>query len=182
MKLPSKTIQSKAKRIKVLLMDVDGVLTDGKIQLVSMPDGTAQEMKSFHSHDGAGLKLAIIAGLKTGIITGRVSHAVTRRAGELGMEFVYQNRPEKLPAYEEILQRAGVRDAEVAYVGDDLPDLPLLRRAGLAIAVANAAPEAKKAAHYVTRACGGEGAAREVVELILKAQGKWAKSIAAAKA
>lgn len=163
-------------------MDVDGVLTDGKIQLVSMPDGTAQEMKSFHSHDGAGLKLAVIAGLKTGIITGRISHAVTRRAGELGMEYVYQNRPEKLPAYEEILQRAGVRDADVAYIGDDLPDLPVLRRVGLAVAVANAAPEVKKAAHYVTRAHGGECAVRETIEVILKAQRKWSLAAGNAKA
>jgi 3-deoxy-D-manno-octulosonate 8-phosphate phosphatase (KDO 8-P phosphatase) len=173
---------SRAKRIKVLLMDVDGVLTDGKIHLVSMPDGATQEMKSFHAHDGAGLKMASAAGLRTGVITGRISDATTRRAGEVGMEFVYQNRPEKLPAYEEILKRAGLRDAEVAYIGDDLPDLPVLRRAGLAITVANAVPEVKRAAHYVTRTRGGEGAVREVIELILKAQGKWAAAIKKAQA
>lgn len=163
-------------------MDVDGVLTDGKIHLVSMPDGTAQEMKSFHAHDGAGLKLAIAGGLRTGIITGRIADATTRRAGEVGMEYVYQNRPDKLPAYEEILKRAGVRDAEVAYVGDDLPDLPVLRRVGLAVAVANAVAEVKRAAHCVTRARGGEGAVREVVETILKAQSKWAATLRNAKA
>lgn len=163
-------------------MDVDGVLTDGKIHLVTMADGTAQEMKSFHAHDGAGLKLAAAAGLRTGIITGRISDATTRRAGEVGMEFVCQNRPEKLPAYDEILQRAGVGDSEVAYVGDDLPDLPVLRRVGLAVAVANATPEVKRAAHHVTRARGGEGAVREVVELILKAQGQWAVALRYAKA
>jgi len=177
-----KAIHARARKIKILLMDVDGVLTDGKIHLVSMPDGTAHEMKSFHAHDGAGLKIAVAAGLRTGIITGRISDATTRRAGEVGMEFVYQNRPEKAPALEEILQRAGVPAAAIAYVGDDLPDLPVLRRVGLAVAVANAAPEVKRAAHYITRECGGEGAAREVVELILKAQGRWAAAIADAKA
>ncbi len=163
-------------------MDVDGVLTDGKIHLVSMPDGTAGEMKCFHAHDGAGLKLAAAAGLRTGIITGRISVATTRRAGEVGMEFVYQNRPEKLPAYDEVLQRAGVEDSEVAYLGDDLPDLPVLRRVGLAVAVANAVPEAKKVAHVTTRARGGDGAVREIVELILKAQNRWTKVIQQAKA
>ena len=180
--MPNKQVLSRAKRIKVLLMDVDGVLTDGKIHLVSLPDGTAQEMKSFHAHDGAGLKLAAAAGLRTGIITGRISHATTRRAGECGIEFVYQNRPEKLPAYEEILQRAGVRDAEVAYIGDDLPDLCVLQRVGLAVAPANAVADVKKAAHVVTRVRGGEGAVREAVEMILKAQRKWAHIVGNAKA
>lgn len=177
-----RSVQQRAKRIKVLLMDVDGVLTDGKIHLVSMPDGTAQEMKSFHAHDGAGLKLAVAAGLRTGIITGRVSDATTRRAGEVGMDFVYQNRLEKLPAYEEILRRAGVRDAEVAYIGDDLPDLPVMRRVGLAIAVANAVPEVKKGAHYVTKRAGGEGAVREAIEIVLRAQGKWHDAVRKAQA
>lgn len=163
-------------------MDIDGVLTDGKIHLVSMPDGTAQEMKSFHAHDGAGLKLAVAAGLRTGIITGRVSDATTRRAGEVGMEFVYQNRPEKLPAYEEILQRAGVRDAEVAYIGDDLPDLPVLSRVGLAIAVVNAVREVKRVAHYVTKRAGGDSAVREAIEFVLKAQGKWHQAVKKAQA
>jgi len=172
-KATAKSIVAKAKRIKVLLMDVDGVLTDGKIHLVTLTDGTAQEMKSFHAHDGAGMKLAVAAGLRIGIITGRISPATTRRAVEMGMEFVYQNRPEKLPAYEEILLRAAVTDREVAYVGDDLPDLPLLHRVGLAIAVANAVPEVKKAAHWVTRARGGEGGVREVVEMILRARNLW---------
>lgn len=180
--MPNRRVISRAKRIKVLLMDVDGVLTDGKIHLVSMPDGTAREMKSFHAHDGAGLKIAAAAGLRTGIITGRIADATTRRAGEVGMEFVYQNRPQKLPAYEEILQRACVRDAEVAYIGDDLPDLPVLRRVGLAIAVANAVPEVRKAAHMITRARGGGGAVREAVETILKAQNRWKQAIQNAKA
>lgn len=163
-------------------MDVDGVLTNGSIWLLSMPDGTASEIKGFSAYDGAGLKMAKACGLRTGVITGRDSPAVTRRARECEMEFVYQGRGEKLPAYEEILRKAGVTDAEVAYIGDDLPDLPILTRVGLAIAVANASPEVKKTAHFVTRRSGGEGAAREAVELILKVQGKWSEATRAARA
>ena len=142
---------ARARKIRLLLMDVDGVLTGGHIYLLPMPDGTAVEMKAFHSQDGAGLKMAVDAGLRTGVITGRQSPAMTRRAQEVGMEFVIQGRGEKLPAYEEILRAAGLRDAEVAYIGDDLPDLPVLQRVGLAIAVANAVAEVRRAAHYVTR-------------------------------
>jgi 3-deoxy-D-manno-octulosonate 8-phosphate phosphatase (KDO 8-P phosphatase) len=163
----------RAKRIRLLLMDVDGVLTDGRVWLQSWPDGTAHEIKGFNAYDGAGLKLARAAGLRTGIITGRESFAMARRAKEMDMEFVYQGRAEKIPAYEEILGVANVKDAEVAYIADDLPDLPILARVGLAVAVANAVPEVKRAAHFVTRASGGNGAAREVVELILKSQGTW---------
>lgn len=163
-------------------MDVDGVLTDGRIWLQSWPDGTAQEIKGFSAYDGAGLKLARVAGLRTGVITGRESAATARRAAELGMEFVYQGRAEKLAAYEEVLRKAGVSDKEVCFIGDDLPDLPLLRRVGFAVAVANASPEAKKAAHYVTKRAGGEGAVREVVELILKTQGKWREVAGKARA
>jgi 3-deoxy-D-manno-octulosonate 8-phosphate phosphatase (KDO 8-P phosphatase) len=122
------------------------------------------------------------AGLRTGLITGRDSPATARRAREAEIEFVYQGRAEKVPALEEILRNAGLRDEEVAFIGDDLPDLPLLSRAGFAVAVANAVPEIKKAAHYVTRAQGGNGAVREVVELILKAQGKWAEATRKARA
>jgi 3-deoxy-D-manno-octulosonate 8-phosphate phosphatase (KDO 8-P phosphatase) len=163
-------------------MDVDGVLTDGRIWLQSQPEGTATEIKGFSAYDGAGLTVARLVGLRTGLITGRKSPAVTRRAKETRIEFVLQKRAEKLPAYEEILERAGVRDAEVAFVGDDLPDLPILKRVGFAVAVANASPEVKKAAHYVTAASGGEGAVREVIELILKSQGKWARDIRMARA
>lgn len=175
-------MKARARRIRLLLLDVDGVLTDGRIYLQSLPDGSAVEMKAFNAYDGAGLKMARACGIRTGIITGRESAATARRASEMGMHFVYQKRAEKLPAYREILRRAKLRDAEVAYVGDDLPDLPLLARVGLAVAVANAAPEVKRAAHFVTRRSGGEGAIREVVELILKAQGKWAAAVRSARA
>lgn len=166
-------VAARARRIRLLLMDVDGVLTGGQIYLVPMSDGTAVEAKAFHSQDGAGLKMAVDAGLRTGLITGRQSPATTRRAQEVGMEFVVQGRSEKLSAYEEILGMAGLRDAEVAYIGDDLPDLPILQRVGLAIAVANAVPEVLRAAHHVTRRGGGEAGVREAIEGILKAQGKW---------
>jgi len=172
-KVPS-GVSARAKKIRVLLMDVDGVLTDGRIWLLSRRDGTASEIKGFSAYDGAGLKLARAAGLRTGLITGRESSAVSQRARECEIEFVYQGRATKLGSYEEILRATGATDQEIAYVGDDLPDLPLLQRAGLAVAVANAAPEVTRAAHFVTSRAGGEGAVREVIELIVKAQGKWA--------
>lgn len=175
-------LRKRAARIRLLLMDVDGVLTDGHIYLQSLPDGTATELKVFSAHDGAGLKLARLAGLRTGLITGRESAAVARRAREVEMDFVYQKRAEKLGAYEEILRQASVRDEEVAYIADDLPDLPVLARVGLAVAVSNAVPEVKKAAHVVTSRSGGAGAVREVIELVLKAQGKWAAAIRMSRA
>jgi 3-deoxy-D-manno-octulosonate 8-phosphate phosphatase (KDO 8-P phosphatase) len=167
-------VKDRAAQVRVLLMDVDGVLTDGRIYLVAQPEGEATEMKVFSAHDGAGLKMARMAGLRTGVITGRESSATTRRAREMDMEFVYQGVAEKLAAYRRITRSAHIDDAEIAYVGDDLPDLPILTRVGLAVAVANAVPEVKSRAHYITNATGGAGAVREVVELILKAQGKWA--------
>lgn len=167
----------RARKIRVLLMDVDGTMTPRYVCLQAFPDGRVAEMKMFNAHDGAGIKLAGIMGIRTGLITGRNSPATARRAQEAGMEFVEQGQPRKTKAYEAILLRAGVTDEEVAYVGDDLPDLPLLSRAGLAVAVADAVVEARRAAHYVTKARGGEGAVREVVELILKSQGKWEKAI-----
>ncbi len=170
----SATLAARAKKIRVLLMDVDGVLTDGRIWLLSRRDGTASEIKGFSAYDGAGLKVAKAAGLRTGIITGRESAAVTQRAKECEIDFVYQHRATKLEALQEILQVTGAAPGEVAYVADDLPDLSVLERVGLAVAVANAAPEVKRAAHFVTSRSGGEGAVREVVELIVKAQGKWA--------
>lgn len=175
-KFPSKALRL-AKPIKVLLMDVDGTMTPGYVCLQTFPDGSVAEMKMFHAHDGAGIKLAGIMGIRTGLITGRDSPATTRRAREADMEFVIQGQPKKLESYKAVLTRAGVTDDEVAYVGDDLPDLPILQRVGLGVAVANAVVEVRRAAHYVTVARGGEGAVREVVELILKAQGRWKKAI-----
>jgi 3-deoxy-D-manno-octulosonate 8-phosphate phosphatase (KDO 8-P phosphatase) len=173
---PSKVLR-RARKIRVLLMDVDGTLTPGYVCLQTFPDSSVAEMKMFNAHDGAGVKLASIMGLRTGLITGRDSPANARRAREMGMEFVIQGQPRKLESYKAILTRAGVTDDEVAYIGDDLPDLPLLGRAGLAVAVADAVVEVKRVAHYITTLRGGEGAVREVVELILKAQGKWKKAI-----
>src|SRR5215472_16079828 len=173
---------ARAKKIRVLLMDVDGVLTDGRIWLLSRRDGTASEIKGFSAYDGAGLKLARAAGLRTGWITGRESTAVSQRARECEVEFVYQHRATKMGSLEEILQITGAGLNEVAYVGDDLPDVPIMKRVGLAAAVANAVPEVKRAAHFVTVRSGGEGAVREVIELIVKAQGKWADASRDAKA
>lgn len=170
-------VMRRARKIRVLLMDVDGTMTPRVVCLQGFPDGSVCEMKVFNAHDGAGIKLASIMGIRTGLITGRDSSATTRRAREGSMEFVVQGQPKKLEAYKAILVRAGVTDEEVAYVGDDLPDLPLLQRAGLAVAVGDAVYEVKRAAHYTTVANGGEGAIREVVELILKSQGKWKKAI-----
>jgi len=175
-KFPPKVMR-RAARIRVLLMDVDGTMTPRYVCLQSFPDGSVAEMKMFNAHDGAGLKLAALMGIRTGLITGRDSPATARRAREGNMEFVVQGQSKKLDAFKAIVVRAGVADDEVAYVGDDLPDLPLLERAGLAVAVADSVPEVKRVAHYITVARGGEGAVREVVELILKSQGKWKKAI-----
>ena len=180
-KLPAGLVK-RAKQIQVLLMDVDGTLTNGEVTLLSQPDGSALEIKTFDAHDGQGLTLARTAGLRTGCITGRESPALLRRAREMGMEFVYQNQPTKIPAYEEILQKAGVADAAVAFVGDDLPDLPVMRRVGFAVAVGDAAPEVKRAAHYITKAHAGKGAIREVVEVLLKSKGIWEEMIDRARA
>jgi len=162
-------IERRASRIKLLLMDCDGVLTDGRIWLTNDGD----EQKSFNTHDGLGLSLLHRAGIKSGIISGRNSNAVNRRASELGIEFVRQGNEDKHKAFEDILAAAKVEDDETAYIGDDLPDIPFLRRSKLAVAVADAVPEVRAVAHFVTVAKGGHGAVREVVELILKSQGRW---------
>jgi 3-deoxy-D-manno-octulosonate 8-phosphate phosphatase (KDO 8-P phosphatase) len=178
----SSALKQRAAHIQLLLMDVDGTMTDGSVTLLSQNDGSALEIKTFDAHDGQGLTLAQTAGLRTGCITGRESSALLRRAREMKMEFIYMKQPLKMPAYEEILQQAGLSDAAVAFIGDDLPDIPLLRRAGLAVAVGDAVPEVKQAAHYITKALGGQGAVRETVELILKSKGIWAKVIDKARA
>ena len=163
------SVERRASHIKLLLMDCDGVLTDGRLWLLEDGD----EHKSFNTHDGLGLSLLHRAGLKSGIISGRSSRAVTRRAKELGIEFVRQGDPNKLEAFEQVLRQAGVDENEVAFVGDDLTDIPLMRRAEFAVAVADAVEETRSTAHYVTQAKGGHGAVREVVEIILKSQGRW---------
>jgi len=178
----SPALKNRARQIKLVLMDVDGTMTDGSVTLLSQSDGSALEIKTFDAHDGQGLTLAHTAGLRTGCITGRESAALLRRAHEMKMEFIYMKQPVKMPAYEEILQKAGVSDSAVAYIGDDLPDIPLMCRAGLAVAVGNAVPEVKKAAHYTTKALAGRGAVRETIELVLKSKGIWAAMIDKARA
>jgi len=159
----------RARPIALLLTDVDGVLTDGRIYLT--PGGG--ELKGFDTRDGAGLRLAQRCGIATGIISGREGAAVRRRAAELQMDEVHLRARNKLAVYEEILQRRGLSDEQVCYIGDDLLDLPILGRAGLPVVVADAHEELTRRAPFVTRAPGGHGAVREVIDAILKAQGRW---------
>jgi 3-deoxy-D-manno-octulosonate 8-phosphate phosphatase (KDO 8-P phosphatase) len=166
-------IQERASQIKLLLMDVDGVLTNGKLYNVPDPDGKMVETKGFDSQDGIGLQWLSWNGIKTGVISGRLSPATAERARQCKMSYVYQGHIEKIPILEEILADAKIDSSEVAYIGDDFTDIVIMHRVGFAIATANARPEVKGEAHYVTQAAGGEGAVREVVELLLKAQGRW---------
>ena len=174
-------IKARARKIRLLLMDVDGVLTDGRIYYVPASPASSSrsarsgliETKTFHSRDGLGIRFAHQAGLKTGIISGRHSPIVEYRARELGIHFVHQDAREKLGPYREILREAGLRDEQVCYVGDDLVDLPVLVRVGLAVAAGGGHPLLGKYVHYVTRAPGGLGAVRETIELILAAQGRF---------
>ena len=178
----SAALKKRASQIKLLLMDVDGTMTDGGVTLLSQPDGSALEIKTFDAHDGQGLTLAHSAGIRTGCITGRESAALMRRAHEMKMEFIYMKIPLKIPAYEEILRKAELPDSAVAFVGDDLPDIPLLRRVGLAVAVGDAVSEVKEISHYTTKALAGHGAVREAIELILKSKGIWEEMIDKARA
>ena len=176
--LVSGDVLARASKIKLFLMDVDGTLTDGGVCLIGPTDTSGSEaqvteMKVFNAQDGQGLSLAHTMGIQTGFITGRRSPAVARRAAELKVSFVYLGQAKKTAAFEECLQRAGVTEEEVAYMGDDLPDIPLARRAGLGVCVADGAPELKAVCHFTTQQLAGRGAAREVIELILKAQGRW---------
>jgi 3-deoxy-D-manno-octulosonate 8-phosphate phosphatase (KDO 8-P phosphatase) len=159
-------IQKHAKRIKLLLMDCDGVLTDGRIWLTA--DG--EEQKAFHVRDGQGIVLLHRAGVQTGIISGRASAATERRARELGMTFLRQGVTDKVLVLEEVLREAGISPDQCAYIGDDVGDIEIMRRVGLAVAVADAADAAKHVAHFVTTAAGGKGAVREVCEAILQAR------------
>lgn len=167
--MSSSSVQERAARIKLLLMDCDGVLTDGRIWVLE----GGEDQKAFHTRDGLGLELWHRAGLRSGIISGRNSSAVDRRARGLGMTFVYLGRDEKLRAFDEILTTAAVATEDVAFIGDDLNDVPLMLRSGLAVAVADGSDDALAHAHYITHARGGAGAVREVIELILKAQNRW---------
>ncbi len=165
------SIERRAAHIRLLLMDCDGVLTDGRLWLIDDGD----EQKSFNVRDGLGLDLWHSAGLKSGIISGRNSSALERRAYSLSIEYVRQGSEHKIKDFEELLGLADVDENEVAFIGDDLNDIPLMLRSELAVAVGDAAEETRAVAHLVTQATGGSGAIREVVEVILKAQGRWAE-------
>ena len=173
------TAQDRARKIKIVLFDVDGVLTDGTIWIypmpVAMPDGSIVtkmvEAKGFSAHDGAGMTLARLGGMKVGVITKRISETVALRARDLKLEFVYQGHAFKMKAVRDIMAKEGVTEDEIAYVGDDVVDLPAMRQVGLAVAVANAREQVKAEAHYVTPSKGGEGAGRDAIEFILEAKG-----------
>jgi 3-deoxy-D-manno-octulosonate 8-phosphate phosphatase (KDO 8-P phosphatase) len=190
--MPKLSAAARARKIKLLLFDVDGVLTDGKLFFVpqnapqppdrTSTDKTAQgqiEVKGFHAHDGVASSLARIAGLKTGLITRRSSETVALRARDLKIEYVRQGIQDKRACFEEIVRQEGLKLEEAAFVGDDVIDLPAMRAGGLSIAVQNARAEVKQEAHYITPHAGGEGALRDAVEFILKAQGKWKKVVEA---
>ena len=165
------TAEDRAKKIKVLIFDVDGVLTDGQIFVAPGPDGKGIESKGFAAHDGLGISLGRLGGLRIGIITKRNSQTVAIRARDLKLEFVYQGQAHKLEAASEILAKTGYSFDEMAYVGDDIIDLPVMRKCGLAIATANAREQVKSMAHYVTPNAGGFGAGRDAIDFILAAQG-----------
>ena len=160
-----------ARTVRLLLLDVDGVLSDGRISYGS----EGMELKSFHTQDGFGLRLLRQSGIATGIITGRSSEAVRRRAAELKLSHLYENATDKLVLFKDILRQEGLQPEHCAYMGDDWMDLPLLRRVGLAAAPANAVSEVKERVHFVTQKKGGEGAVRELCDLLLKAQGLYAQ-------
>ena len=169
----SPSVLEAAAQIRLLLMDVDGVLTDGKVYNVPDPTGAMAETKGFDTQDGISLQWLSWKGLMSGVISGRVSPATEVRAKQCNMTYVYQGHIEKIPILEEILQKSGISARQVAYMGDDLTDVVVMNRIGLGIATANARPEVKRSAMYVTEKPGGQGAVREVVELLLKAQGHW---------
>src|SRR5262249_15023747 len=146
----SPALKKRAAQIQVVLMDVDGTITDGSVTLLSQPDGSALEIKTFDAHDGQGMTLARTAGLRLGVITGRESAALRRRMKERAVKFVHEKQPQKPAAFEEARTRAGAPASAVAFLGDDLPDIPVMKLAGLAVAVGNAAPEVKRIAHCTT--------------------------------
>ncbi len=171
--IQNQQVKNRAAKVKLLLMDVDGVLTNGKLYHFPDEEGNMIETKGFDSQDGIALQWLQWKGLRTGVISGRESLATTERARQTKINYVYQGHIEKVPILEEIMQKAQVDASEIAYVGDDFTDIVVMRRVGFAVAVANARPEVKREAHYVTERAGGDGAIREVVELILDAWGFW---------
>ncbi len=205
--MPKLSPAARARKIKLLLFDVDGVLTDGKLFIFPAPAGMQQsaldqrtqqqsaqhagqggfgfqsqsliEAKGFHAHDGTSISLARLGGIKTGLITKRISETVALRARDLKLEYVRQGIHDKRTCFEEVIKDAGIQPEEAAFVGDDVIDLPAMRAAGLAIAVKNARAEVKRESHYITPHAGGDGAIRDAVEFILKAQGKWKKILEA---
>ena len=206
--MPKSSATVRARKIKLILFDVDGVLTDGKIWIFPAPGGSQSEAqpsvlersaqrfsqpqgqggfglhsvslieaKGFHAHDGTAFSFARLAGIKTGIITKRISETVALRARDLKIDHVHQGIQDKASLFVQILEKDGITAAEAAFVGDDVIDLPAMRKCGLAIAVKNARPEVKAEAHWTTAHAGGDGAARDAVEYILKAQGKWKQAV-----
>jgi 3-deoxy-D-manno-octulosonate 8-phosphate phosphatase (KDO 8-P phosphatase) len=171
--LDDETLHQLASKIKILLMDVDGVLTDGRLYLVPDRENKMVESKGFDSQDGIALRWLTWFDIKTGVISGRDSPATSERARQVGMSWIFQGNIEKIPLLEQILSEAKADPKQVAYVGDDWTDVVIMRRVGLSFATANARLEVKRAANAVTHACGGQGAVREVIELLLKAQGHW---------
>jgi 3-deoxy-D-manno-octulosonate 8-phosphate phosphatase (KDO 8-P phosphatase) len=167
------TLAERCSRIELLLLDVDGVLTDGGI----IYDDGGRELKQFHVRDGLALKFWQMMGKRAAILTGRTSHVVDVRAREVGITLIIQGAVDKLAGYREILAQSGKQGLQVCFVGDDLPDLPIMRQCGLAVAVADASADLAAEAHYVTGASGGKGAVREVVELILRSQGHWTEIV-----
>jgi 3-deoxy-D-manno-octulosonate 8-phosphate phosphatase (KDO 8-P phosphatase) len=174
------TAEARAEKIKVLIFDVDGVLTDGQIFVLpksDSPDGKGIEFKGFAAHDGLGITLGRLGGLRIGIITKRNSQTVAIRARDLKLEFVYQGQAHKMSAIRDILAKTGFTIDQLCYVGDDIIDLPVMRQCGLAIATANARRQVKEVAHYITPNPGGHGAGRDAIDFILTAQGSLEKVI-----
>jgi 3-deoxy-D-manno-octulosonate 8-phosphate phosphatase (KDO 8-P phosphatase) len=163
----------RASKIKLLLMDCDGVLTDGRIYFLPNPDGSVGETKCFDCHDGIALGWAWKNGIDTGVISGRGGLAVKERARSARMKYLFEGNTEKLPLFEQVLADSKLKPDQVGYIGDDITDLPLLKRVGLAAAPANSRPEVFDVVHYRIPAAGGSGAVRDVIELLLRAQGKW---------
>lgn len=163
----------RARHIQLLLSDCDGVLTDGSLHYPAGVELATEAVKVFHIHDGQGMRLAKLAGLKLGIISGRESSALASRAREMNVDYLHQGVAEKLTVYEQIKNAESLSDIQIAYIGDDLPDLAPMKRAGLSVAVADAVPDIQACAHLTTKARGGRGAVRETIELILKSQDKW---------